>query len=134
MSIASELYRVCRREVAVRRPGRVREVHVALGELAGVEPRLLEIAWRALVAEGADAGAKLESQWHPLRQLCPRCGEIDERQPGSWLRLCPECSDPLQLEGGRELDLVSLVFEAEPVASASGARAGAAVSIGEDGR
>jgi len=113
MSIACELYRLCREELVTRNGSRICEVHVAVGELAGVEPDLLQFAWQALVAEGSDMGAKLEISWHPVTQRCLECGEVAERQPGSWLRLCPTCSEPLELEGGRELDLVSLAFETE---------------------
>jgi hydrogenase nickel incorporation protein HypA/HybF len=105
-----ELHRVCRWEIESRGGGSLELARVAVGELSAVVPELLEFAWQAVVAEGPDSGARLEIEWHPARQLCSRCGELAERQPGSWLRLCPQCSDPLKLEGGQELDLVSLSF------------------------
>ena len=61
-----------------------------------------------------DEGAQLEVRWCPTRQVCRACGEVAERQPGTWMRLCPRCSLPLDLEGGRELDLVRVSFQAEP--------------------
>ena len=84
---------------------------MAIGELAAVEPKLLEFAWQAVTADGVDAGARLDVEWHAVRQLCESCGDVAEPQAGSWLRLCPDCSAPLRLEGGRELDLLSLSFE-----------------------
>jgi len=111
MSIASAIHHSCREELARRGGGRLLEVRVAIGELSAVEPRLLAFAWEAVVSGGIDEGARLEIEWHPVRQCCPDCGEIEEPQLGSWLRLCPICSSPLRLEGGRELDLISLGVE-----------------------
>jgi hydrogenase nickel incorporation protein HypA/HybF len=108
LSIAIEIHRACRQELARQGGGRLVEVCVAIGELSAVEPELLAFAWEAVTAGGPDEGARLEVDWHPVRQCCPDCGDVAERQPGSWLRLCPICSSPLRLEGGRELDLVSL--------------------------
>jgi Zn finger protein HypA/HybF involved in hydrogenase expression len=85
---------------------------VAIGELSAVEPELLSFAWEAVTAEGPDAGARLEIEWHRTHQICVDCGEVAEPQPGSWLRLCPGCSEPLRLEGGDELDLISLGYSA----------------------
>jgi len=86
---------------------------VAVGELAAVEPELLAFAWEAVTADGPDAGARLDIEWHPARQCCPSCGDVVERQPGSWLRLCPDCESPLQLDGGHDLDILSFAFEAQ---------------------
>lgn len=111
LSIATAIHRSCREELARRGEGRLIAVRVAIGELSAVEPELLSFAWEAVTAGGPDAGARLEVEWHAVRQCCPECGDVAERQPGSWLRLCPRCSEPLRLEGGRELDLVSLDYE-----------------------
>ena len=83
-----------------------------MGELSAVEPELLRFAWEAVVSGGPDEGSRLAIEWHPARQCCPDCGDVVERQPGSWLRLCPDCEGPLRLEGGRDLDILSLAFEA----------------------
>lgn len=111
LSLATELLRLCRAERARHAAGRVAEVRVAIGELSSVEPRLLAHAWEAVVDGGPDASARLEIDWRPARQTCAACGEVSERQPGSWLRLCPTCSLPLHLEGGAELDLLRIVFQ-----------------------
>jgi len=111
LSIASEIYRVSRQEAEKRGAGRLEEVRIAVGELSAVEPELLAFAWQAVVAEGPDAEARLEIEWYPARQDCPDCGEIAERQAGSWMRLCPKCAAPLILDGGRELDILTLTFD-----------------------
>jgi hydrogenase nickel insertion protein HypA len=116
LSIATELYAACRREVEGRGGGRIEAVTVAVGELSAVEPALLGFAWEALTGDGADRGARLSIDWRPARQQCPACGPVAERQPGSWLRLCPACSLPLVIEGGRELDIISIEYQAAKTA------------------
>lgn len=115
LSLASEILRLCARARDEHGAGRIEEVHVAVGELAAVEPDLLAHAWEAVVADGPDEGARLVLEWRPARQRCPACGEVPERQPGSWLRVCPSCSLPLHLEGGGELDLMRIVFQEVPI-------------------
>jgi hydrogenase nickel incorporation protein HypA/HybF len=116
LSIAAEIYRVCRREVEARGAGRLEEVRVAVGELSAVEPDLLAFAWEAVVAGGPDCEARLEIEWHPARQRCPDCGDVAERQAGSWMRLCPDCGAPLCLEGGKDLDILTIAFDVEEFA------------------
>ena len=115
LSIATELYRLCVREREARDAGAMLEVHVDCGELSAVEPDLLRFAWQALVEGGPDEGAVLHVRYCPARQVCPTCGEVAERQPGSWMRLCPTCSLPLRLEGGDELDLVRVTLQESPL-------------------
>jgi len=115
LSVATELYRLCRSEQRRHGAGALLEVQVDCGELSAVEPELLRFAWQALVQGGPDEGARLEIRWCPARQLCPQCGEVAERQLGSWLRLCPSCALPLALEGGDQLDLVRVTFQSIPV-------------------
>ena len=96
-----------------RGAGRLEWVRVAIGELAAVDPELLVYAWEAVVAGGPDAGARLEVEWHPVKQTCAACGETAEREPGSWLRLCPKCGRPVRVEGGDELDVLQLSYLAD---------------------
>ena len=110
LSLATEIYRTCRATIDARGPGRLDSVRVAIGELSAVEPELLVYAWQAVVAEGRDAGAKLEVEWHPARQICEACGELKGHEPGDWLRICPDCGRPLRIEGGNELDVVNLSY------------------------
>lgn len=116
LSIASEVLRLCAIEREARGAGPLREVVVAVGELSSVDGGALAHAWDALAPD-----ARLTVDWRPARQLCSACGEVEERQPGSWLRLCPRCSGALRLEGGTELDLLRIVFE--DAAEAAGVRA-----------
>lgn len=112
LSIAEELLRLCRLRLAAGQ--RLATVHVVVGELAAVEPELLQFAWQAVIAGTPHAAAALSVTWQAAQQHCGACGEVADRQPGSWLRLCPHCRGPLQVLGGDELDLLAVV----PVAAA----------------
>jgi hydrogenase nickel incorporation protein HypA/HybF len=110
LSIATEIYQLCRAQLDARGPGRLEEVKVAVGELAGVEPDLLAFAWEALTTGGPDAGSRLQVEWRPARQVCEHCGDVRERSDSFWLQLCPHCGRPLAVEGGRELDVLEFSF------------------------
>jgi hydrogenase nickel incorporation protein HypA/HybF len=115
LSIATALYDGCRAEIERGGGGGgvLSAVRVAVGERSGVEPQLLEVAWRAITDGGRDDGAELSIDWCPCEQTCAACGTIEQRQPGAWLRLCPSCESPLRVEGGDQLDITEIRFEPE---------------------
>lgn len=108
LSIASELLRLVEERLERRGARALRRVRVAIGELSSVDPRLLRYAWEGVVAGSPHERAELVIEWHPARQSCALCGSIIERQPGTWMRVCPDCGLPLRVEGGDELDLVGI--------------------------
>jgi hydrogenase nickel incorporation protein HypA/HybF len=111
MGLVVEIRRLAHEAVAGRGPGRLEKVRIAVGELSAVEPDLLTFAWEAVVTGTEDAGAKLEVDFRPARQVCRACGEIAGRAPGSWLRLCPRCGGILTVSGGDDLDVLKIAFE-----------------------
>lgn len=113
LSIAEALLALCRERLPAGE--RLATVHVAVGELASLEPELLRFAWQALVTGTPHADATLAIAWHAAEQRCADCGDVAERQPGSWLRLCPTCRSPLQVTGGDQLDLLRI--ETSPIAN-----------------
>lgn len=113
MGIALEVYRTCRETVEAHGGGRLERVRLAVGELSAVEPDLLVYAWEAVVVDTLDHGATLEVEWCRANQHCSVCDARKDRSEGSWLRLCPDCGMPLQVEGGDELDVLELSFEAD---------------------
>lgn len=117
MGVAAEAYRICRERIAPGAPLRLTRVRLAVGELSTVEPELLRFAWTALTEGGADADCELVIDWCPAVQTCSACGEVAERASGSWMKICPRCGLPLRVEGGQELDVVSV--ETGPVTPAS---------------
>ena len=119
--LAAEIYRIARAVADENGGGALESVTVAVGDLAAVEPPLLEFAWRAAVDGSSDAAAVLVIEWERARQDCPACGEIAERAPGSWLRLCPRCAEPLRVTGGDALDVLRVVFDGIAPARAEGA-------------
>lgn len=110
LGLALDIYRTCREAVAGHGAGRLEWVKVAIGELAAVEPDLLGFAWQAVTEGGPDAGARLEVEWRAARQRCPQCGAAAERVRGAWLSLCPTCERVLAVEGGDELEVLSVGF------------------------
>ncbi len=113
MGLALDIYRTCREAVVGQGRGRIEWVRVAVGELSAVEPDLLRYAWEAVVADGPDAGARLNVEWRPALQRCVACNENKPRSEGSWLRVCPDCGEPLDVRGGDELDVLQLCFRAD---------------------
>lgn len=124
MGIALEIHRVCREALGPHGAGRIESVRVAVGELTAIEPELLRFAWEAVVAGGPHAGSELEVVWCRATQRCSRCGDVEGRTAGSWLRICPGCGSPLEVSGGDELDVLELKFtpddEAGTAADAQG--------------
>ena len=113
LSLAHEVYETARRSVEAHGGGRIEAVRLAVGELAAVEPDLLSFAWEAVTSGTPDAGARLDVDFRPAKQACAACGAAPERVPGSWLRLCPRCERPLDVEGGDELEVLSVTFAEE---------------------
>ncbi len=115
--LVSEIYRISRQAVETHGGGRLEAVRLAVGELSAVEPELLRFAWEAITQGTPDEGARLEVDWRRARQTCASCGDVAERAPGSWLRLCPHCGGLLEVSGGDELDVLQVAFN-EAAASA----------------
>ncbi|MCU0303488.1 MAG: hydrogenase maturation nickel metallochaperone HypA [Thermoanaerobaculales bacterium] len=113
MGIAIEIYRTCRDTVAEHGGGRLRQVRIAVGELAAVEPDLLVFGWEAVVADTPDQGAALTVDFCRADQRCPACNQAKDRSEGSWLRICPDCGTPLEVRGGDELDVIEVSFETD---------------------
>lgn len=110
MGLAISIFETCRAAVARHGAGRLEWVRIAVGELSAVEPDLLRFAWEAVTAPTADAGARLDVEWHPARQHCPACRADKPRRDGTWFPVCPDCGAALEVEGGTELDVLQLSF------------------------
>ena len=118
VSIVNELIRLCRERQAEHGFAPVSVVRIAVGELASVDPQLLTLAFGDLAPAALRSqrmpgprAVKLEVEWCPARQTCASCGDISERQEGTWMRLCPDCGRPLRVEDGDELDLIEVLFD-----------------------
>lgn len=90
----------------------VRRVELSLGEMSGVEPELLEIAFRTYREGTVCAEAELTLRRVPVRWECERCGHTPER--GGFLQ-CPHCKGPAKLVQGDEITLDRLEMEVPDV-------------------
>lgn len=124
LGIAMEIYRISRDAVAGHGAGRLESVRVAVGELRAVDPELIKFAWAATVAGGPDAGSELIVDWHPAVQRCETCDADKSRDTAGWLPLCPDCSSPLSVEGGLELDVLQVSYLRKEEERAVGGGAG----------
>ncbi len=96
---------------ASRHPGaKVRRVHVAIGELAGVELQLLATAFETFRATTICADSELAIESRPARWVCPKCKTPIPR--GAKLR-CDPCESPARLDGGDEIMLQRIEMEME---------------------
>jgi hydrogenase nickel incorporation protein HypA/HybF len=92
-----------------RRAGAARVCHVSLriGELSGVEPDALSLAFEILTEGTIAEGAELETLREGVRYRCDCCRREFASKAGCWT--CPGCgSVEATLISGRALDLVSL--------------------------
>jgi hydrogenase nickel incorporation protein HypA/HybF len=110
-SIVAELVARAGREAAIR-AGRVHRLHVAIGELAGVDLDLLRTAFETFRERSACDGADLEIRPVSAAWQCSAC----ERSlaPGARLR-CPDCGRPARLVQGDEIVLERIELEVPDV-------------------
>ncbi len=81
---------------------------VQIGEISGVDARLLAIAFDTFREKTICASAKLTIENVPATWKCPRCGVAPVA--GGPLR-CPTCQQPAQLVAGDEIVLAHLELE-----------------------
>ena len=97
-------------DIARRHSGRPRQVHVGIGPLSGVEPRLLEDAYLLARAGTSAEGARLDIQQVNIRVRCRTCGAESEAAPNRLL--CGQCGDwHTDLLSGDELLLLRVELE-----------------------
>lgn len=98
-------------EVARRGAVAVHRLTVRVGELSGVDPELLQVAYDTFREGTLCAKAPLVLERVPARWTCPRCGAAIPR--GAVLR-CAACGVPARLEdGGDALMLSQIEMEVE---------------------
>ena len=86
----------------------VREIHVGIGEMSGVDCGLLTTAYEVFRAGTLCEHASLTIDRIPVRWECPRCGAVMPR--GGFLR-CAPCNEPAQLASGDEIVLQRIELE-----------------------
>jgi len=113
-SIAARLVEAVERALAERSiASEPTRVVVRIGELSGVVPEALELAFPAAAHGSRAASAALEIETVPLMLRCGGCGrEWHAEEP---FLLCEDCGGgtPVAVLSGRELDLVAIDVEGE---------------------
>jgi hydrogenase nickel incorporation protein HypA/HybF len=107
-SIVGALLHQVETEALARGATSVGRVRVALGELSGVDPELLETAYRTFRERTFCRDAELQIRTVPACWVCPSCGRTFAR--GEALRCLP-CQAPARLESGDEILLEQIEME-----------------------
>ena len=94
--------------VGTRAGATVHDVHVAIGDVAGVDCTLLATAFEVFRAGTLCANATLQIARIPVRWECPSCKA--EIATGAFLR-CPLCDEPAHLASGDEIILERIELE-----------------------
>ncbi|MBZ0234980.1 MAG: hydrogenase maturation nickel metallochaperone HypA [Deltaproteobacteria bacterium] len=106
-SIVGALIEQVARE-ADARGARVHRLHVAIGELAGVDVELLRTAYDTFRPATVCADAELDVRAVAADWRCPGCGRSFRR--GMRLQ-CSDCGRPARLAGGDEIVLERIELE-----------------------
>ncbi len=112
LSIIQSLVDRVEREVHKAGARSVKRLEVSVGELSGVEPALLRLAWEAFCEAGVCAGASLSLQVVATRWSCPRCRH--DVPPGTRL-WCGTCDVPATLVEGGDIILQRVELEVPDV-------------------
>ena len=111
-------------EEAAPRRARVRRLHVAIGELAGVDVELLRTAYDTFRPATLCADAELDVRAVAAAWSCPGCARASSTTsrpaafralaPGAPLQ-CPVCGRPARLTAGDEIVLERIELEVPDV-------------------
>jgi len=97
-------------ETHARGLGRIHGIHLQIGEFSGVEPRLVESAFREMALEQWETEVTLLVEVVPLTACCQACR--DSFSVTGYRFACPRCgSGRVDVTAGEELRLVSLTAE-----------------------
>lgn len=111
LSIAFSLVEAATEAARRADAGPVREVHIAVGALAGVEGGALAFSYDIATRDTPLAGSRLVIRDLPVVLHCAPCAE-DFVLPGIRSFRCPRCETPsADLRQGRELEIESLIVE-----------------------
>jgi hydrogenase nickel incorporation protein HypA/HybF len=114
-ALMEQVERIAREE----RAERVLSIHLAIGPLSGVEPRLLEQAFYVARAGSIAANAELVTESMPIQVSCNQCGQLSDALPSRLL--CGHCGDwRTKLVSGDEMNLLHIELERQTQEEATG--------------
>lgn len=112
-TIVTHLLRLVEQVARDHQAARVTAVRVRVGELAGVDSRLLEWAFEQMAAGTCAEGARLEQEIALLEACCEPC---EHRFRVEQFRFaCPLCGGGTRVVSGEELVLENVSIEPGPV-------------------
>jgi hydrogenase nickel incorporation protein HypA/HybF len=96
-------------EESDRRGGvRVTQVHLKLGQLAGVVQSALLASYEMAAEMSGMSGSKLVIEEVPIHAFCPKC-QADRKVVSPQQICCSECGTPTpDIVAGRELEVVAM--------------------------
>ena len=107
-SIVQALYDSVVAQAAAHHAVSVHRVHVRIGELSGVDPGLLDTAWRTFRVRTICYRASMEVELVAAQWACVRCGG---GVPKGGVLQCPACGGRMRLAVGDEIVLNRIVME-----------------------
>lgn len=107
-SIVQALYDSVVAQAAAHHAVSVQGVHVRIGELSGVDPGLLDTAWRTFRVRTICDAAPMDVEIVAARWACVTCGG---GVPKGGVLQCPACGGRVRLAEGDEIVLMRIVME-----------------------
>lgn len=111
-SIVQALMEQVEAEAAAHHASRVGRIHLRIGELSGVDPELLRLAFETFRERSICDGAELEVRLVPASWSCRACQYV---LPQNAVLRCPVCGEPGKLSQGDEIILDRLEMEVSDV-------------------
>ena len=111
MAVAENLLELALKEARSRGCDRLLTLTVQYGQISGIMPDALRLAFQILVSDTAHAAAELILEELPLRLRCPFCQHrFEPGGDGGIFQPCPNCGEDFAqiVEQGRELLLASI--------------------------
>lgn len=107
VSLMQDLLELACEHARRRRASRIHRVVLRIGDLAGVVPEALELAFEVVTRGSMAEGACLEVE--PVSAVCWCAGCREEFHPTDFMLLCPRCEQArVEVRHGRELELAWL--------------------------
>lgn len=115
IGICQGIFNTLEAELTEGQLGKLREIHLKVGILSGVEPQFLQHAFQFMAAEGPFEQASLKIQLVDVRAACSNCADTFVVE--KYRFVCPHCGQPCsEVLEGKELEIHKLILE-EPEVS-----------------
>ncbi len=114
MSLAQNLWEIALEEAALAGCNKILAITVQYGQISGVMPEALDMAFQAIIHDTDHSGARLILEMIPLRLKCAFCGgSFAGTEQNDIFAPCPHCGEALShiVETGKELILARIEAE-----------------------